>query len=73
MRLLKEEIADIIALHKQLKRQKDADKLKCKIYWGKGYSWEQIKGLLFISDGTIKNYIDAFHISPARFLFIIIS
>lgn len=60
MRLSQAEIDNLIALHKQLNRQKDADKLKCIIYWGKGYSWEQIKELLFLSDGTIKNYIDAY-------------
>jgi transposase len=60
MRLPEHEIHNLILFHRQLTRQKDADKVKCLIYWGKGYSWEQIKELLFLSDGSIKNFIDAY-------------
>jgi transposase len=59
-RLSNEEISGLIAYHKELRVKRDADKLKCIIYWGKGYSWEEIKELLFISDGTLKTYIDKY-------------
>ncbi len=57
-RLSKNEIADLIKYHKEVKSKSDSDKLKCIIYWGKGWSWKQIKEALFISDGTIKSYVD---------------
>lgn len=60
MRLSNEEIAELISYHKQLRSLRDGDKLKCIIYWGKGYSWEEIKELLFISDGSLKTYIDRY-------------
>lgn len=69
MRMPQKDIDQLITLHKELKRQKDADKLKCIIYWGKGYSWDEIKELLFISDGSIKNYLDAFEQGGVEQLF----
>jgi transposase len=60
MRLSEEEITELIFYHKQMRSLRDGDKLKCVIYWGKGYSWEEIKELLFISDGTLKTYIDRY-------------
>ena len=60
MRLEPAEIERLIEQHKKLKRLKDGDKLKCVIYWGKGYTWEQIKEILFVSDGTIKTWLDIY-------------
>ncbi len=60
MRLPPEKIKELITYHKQLRSLRDGDKLKCIIYWGKGYSWDEIKELLFISDGTIKTYVDKY-------------
>lgn len=59
-RLDQEELRKLIRQHKRTRRKKDADKIKCIIYWGKGWSWEQIKEALFITDGTIKNYVDKY-------------
>lgn len=59
-RLSSEKIIHLMKMHRKIKNRKDADKLKCIIYWGKGWSWEQIKEALFISDGSIKNYIDKY-------------
>lgn len=58
MRLSAEELSQLIILHKKTKNRRDADKIKCIVYWGKGWSWEEIKEALFITDGTIKSYID---------------
>ncbi len=60
MRLSEPEIQELILYHKQLSKQRDADRVKCIIYWGKGYSWEEIQELLFLSEGTIKNYLDKY-------------
>jgi transposase len=61
VRLPKEQIQQLIKSHRRTRRRSDADKLKCIIYWGKGWTWEQIRDALFISDGTIKNYINKYH------------
>lgn len=58
MNISPKELSQLIVLHKKTKTLKDGDKLKCIIYYGKGWSWEQIKEALFISDGTIKSYLD---------------
>ena len=68
LRLSETEISELIAIHKELRSKRDADKLKCIIYWGKGYSWEEIKQLLFISDGTIKNYVDRYQVGKIKAL-----
>lgn len=60
-RLTSEQISHLIKIHRKIRNRKDADKLKCIIYWGKGWSWEKIKEALFISDATIKNYIDKYN------------
>ena len=54
------EIDKLIALHKDITLKKDGDKVKCIIYWGRGYSWEEIKEILFIADGSIKSYVDTY-------------
>jgi transposase len=59
-RLTQEEIDNLIEVHRLVRRRSAADKIKCIIYWGKGWSWEQIKEALFISDGTIKSYLDQY-------------
>lgn len=59
-RLSKEEILNLLNIHHKTKNRSDADKIKCIIYWGKGWTWEQIKEALFITDGTIKSYIDKY-------------
>ncbi len=53
----------LIIEHKELKGKKDADKLKCVIYW------KEIKGFLFLSDGTIKDYIDTYRDGETKKLF----
>jgi len=58
MKLSPEELSQLIVLHKKTRSRRDADKLKCIIYWGDGWTWEEIKEALFITDGTIKSYID---------------
>ena len=58
MRLSAEELSQLVYLHKKTKNLKDGDKIKCIIYWGSGWTWEEIKEALFITDGTIKSYID---------------
>ena len=35
---------------------------------GKGYSWEEIKQLHFISDGTIKNYVGRYQVGKINAL-----
>ena len=60
MRLSLEELAQLELSHRKAKSKKDADKIKCIISWGKGYRWEIIKEILLISDGTLKNYVDAY-------------
>ena len=45
-RLKENEINELIVLHKSLKKKNDADKIKCLIYWGKGWSWKEIKEAL---------------------------
>ncbi|MDH4129563.1 MAG: IS630 family transposase [Spirochaetota bacterium] len=55
-----EELSQLVNLHKKTKNRRDADKIKCIIYWGSGWTWEEIKEALFITDGTIKSYIDAY-------------
>jgi transposase len=52
-RLETSEIKELILIHKTLKHKKDADKIKCLIYWGKGWSWEEIKEALFVDDHYI--------------------
>lgn len=52
-RLKTSEIQELILIHKTLKQKKDADKIKCLIYWGKGWSWEEIKEALFVDDHYI--------------------
>src|SRR5271157_3311368 len=52
-RLESNEINELILIHKTLKHKKDADKIKCMIYWGKGWSWEEIKEALFVDDHYI--------------------
>ena len=59
-RLKENEIDELIALHKSLKKKNDADKIKCLILWGKGWSWLQIKEALLISDHYISNIIKDF-------------
>lgn len=58
MKLSSEELTQLISLHKKTKNRRDADKIKCIIYLAKGWTWEEIKEALFITDGTIKSYID---------------
>jgi transposase len=60
LRLTQEEINNLIAIHKTLKNKNDADKVKCIIYWGKGWSWEQIKEILFISDHYIHDTVNKY-------------
>lgn len=61
-RLTKHEIKSLIALHKTLKNKNDADKIKCLILWGKGWSWLQIKEALLISEHYISNVIKEYKI-----------
>jgi len=58
MKLSSEELSQLISLHKKTKNRREADKIKCIIYWGSDWTWEEIKEALFITDGTIKSYID---------------
>lgn len=60
MRLSLDELTQLEIAHKKAKSIKEADKIKCVLSWGKGYDWSLIKEILLISDGTIKNYIDAY-------------
>src|SRR4030042_1067816 len=60
LRLTREEINNLIFFHKTLKNKNDADKIKCIIYWGKGWTWEQIKEILFISDNYIHDVINKY-------------
>ena len=60
LRLTQEEINNLIIIHKTLKNKNDADKIKCIIYWGKGWSWEQIKEILFISDNYIHDVVNKY-------------
>src|SRR4030042_1552925 len=56
LRLTREEINNLIFFHKTLKNKNDADKIKCIIYWGKGWTWEQIKeqfGINYTADGMV--------------------
>jgi transposase len=57
MRLSADEIKHLITLYKQLKNVKDADKIRCVIYWGRGYSWKEIAELLFLSEDTVRSYV----------------
>jgi transposase len=59
-RLAPEDIKELISKHRMQRNRKDADKIKCLILWGKGWSWELIKEALLLSDGTIKGYIDLY-------------
>ena len=52
-RLAEIEIKELILIHKTLKKRSDADKIKCMIYWGKGWTWEEIKEALFVDDHYI--------------------
>ena len=60
MRLPAEELGKLEIAHRKAKSKKEGDKIKCIIAWGNGFSWELIKSILLISDGTIKNYVDAY-------------
>ena len=60
MKLPANELKHLEIAHKKAKSKKEADKIKCIISCGKGYSWETIKEVLLISDGTIKNYVDTY-------------
>lgn len=59
-RLSSNEIKELIQIQNKCKLKAESDKLKCVIYWGQAWSWNQIKNALFISDGTIKSYIDKY-------------
>ena len=61
-RLPLEKIDSLIALHGTINNRKDGDRIKCVIYWGKGWSWDAIKEALFISDSTIKEYVDRYQL-----------
>jgi transposase len=56
-RLTENEINELIELHKTIKKKNDADKIKCLILWGKGWSWLKIKDALLISEHYISNVI----------------
>ena len=60
MRLSDNELEELEIAHRKAKSKKEADKIKSIILWNKGYKWETIKEVLLISDGTIKNYVDAY-------------
>jgi len=60
MRLSAEELYHLELAHRKARSKKEGDKIKCIIAWGQGYSWEIIRSILLISDGTIKNYLDAY-------------
>ena len=60
MKLAATKIEELELAHSKAKNSKEADKIKCIISLGKGISWELIKEVLLISDGTIKNYQDAY-------------
>lgn len=59
-RINDDEIKKLIKINKKCKLKIDSDKIKCIIYWGQGKSWKNIKDSLFISDGTVKSYIDKY-------------
>lgn len=60
MRLSSNELKALEIAHQKAKSKREGDKIKCIIAWGQGFSWELIKAILLISDGTIKNYVNAY-------------
>jgi transposase len=59
-RLNQTEIKKLIQKNKSIRSKAESDRIRCIIYWGKGWSWKNIKEALFISDATIKSYIDKY-------------
>ena len=59
-RLSKNEIKQLMNYNRKVKTKSKSDRIRCLIYWGKGWSWKQIKEALFISDATIKSYLDKY-------------
>ncbi|MFW5799861.1 MAG: helix-turn-helix domain-containing protein [Spirochaetota bacterium] len=59
-RLSAEDINKLKKIHRKVKTKTESDKIKCVIFWGKGWKWKDIKEVLFISEGTIKAYIDRY-------------
>ncbi len=59
-RLDEKEIKKLIQKNKSIRSKTKSDRIRCIIYWGKGWSWKNIKEALFISDATIKSYIDKY-------------
>ena len=59
-RLSEEKINELIEFHRTIKDKKDADKIKCVIYWGKNWTWKQIEEALFISNPTISRIVNEY-------------
>ena len=63
MKLTEKEIKQLIQIHKEIKRKDtptNTDKIKCIIYYGKGWTRKEIQDALFISENTIDNYINLY-------------
>lgn len=58
--LKKHEIARLEALHKILQDKKAADRVKCVIALGKGYTFEQIAEILLINERTARRYFNTY-------------
>lgn len=55
------EIEELIQLHKTLKKKKEADKIKCLVLWGKGWSWQNIKEALLVSEHYISDLLGKYN------------
>jgi transposase len=58
--LKKHEITSLEAFHKILKDKNVADRVKCVIALGKGYSFEQIEEILLINERTARRYFNLY-------------
>lgn len=59
-KLQKHEIASLEILHKILKDKTIADRVKCVVALGKGYTFEQIEEILLINERTARRYFNTY-------------
>ncbi len=59
-RLPKEEVDNLITIHKGIKDKRNADKIKCLVSWGKGWDWETIKEVLLVGDHYISDLVNKY-------------
>ena len=58
--LTQDEINELTLLHKTIKDKSNADKIKCLILYSKGWSWNQIKEALLISEHFISYLLEKY-------------